>query len=169
MVVSGAWTRTGCRPLPAAMGRRPAFKYSALLLQSGRRAMPGGERIGTKSVLVLDAWVCTRTTPVERYSRPGRRIGHMVRLRKPTRVHYLSFECLYRQSRLNSIAFVVTGLVGREEGEIPKAFVTFSSALRRSLDGAPDPTVDKITRNVLDRLSAKAPPSQSQGWRVGKL
>ena len=50
------------------------------------------------------------------------------------------------------------GLVGREEGEVPKAFVSFSASLRRSLDGAPDKIVEKITRNVLDRFSAKAPP-----------
>ena len=55
----------------------------------------------------------------------------------------------------------VVGLVGREEGEVPKAFVTFSSSLRRSIYGQPDPTVDRITRNVLDRLSAKMPPTSS--------
>lgn len=65
--------------------------------------------------------------------------------------------------------FGTTGLVGREEGEVPKAFVTFSSALRRSLDGTPDPTVDRITRNVLDRLSGKGSPPQSQRRSLGKL
>ena len=50
------------------------------------------------------------------------------------------------------------GLVGREEGEPPAAFVSFSASLRRSLDGAPDPTVERITRNVLDRLAKKPLP-----------